>query len=80
MKILGNKVLIEPTAPIDQLPSGLWLPQTAVEKPNTGTVVVIGEGANASLQGRTVLYNPITAIEIDGKHLLHVLDVKFVLS
>lgn len=80
MKILGNKILIQPTEPIDKLPSGLYLPQTAVQKPNTGTVVLVGEDANQTLQGRKVLYNSAVAIPIDGNHLLHVLDIKFITS
>lgn len=80
MKINGNKILIEPTAPINKLPSGLWLPDTAVQQSNTGTVVVVGTAADSSLQGRKVMYNPIIATDIEGKHLLHVTDLKFVLS
>ena len=79
MTILGNRILIQPTEPITQLPSGLFLPETAVQKPNTGTVVMVGTNADQSWQGKKVLYNTITAVEIDGKHLVHVTDIKFVL-
>ena len=80
MKIHGNKVLIEPTEPIKKLQSGIWLPDTAVQQPNTGTVIGVGSEADSSLQGSKVLYNPIIATAIDGKHLLHTSDIKFVLS
>jgi co-chaperonin GroES (HSP10) len=78
MKILGNRILIEPTEPIRQMPSGLFLPETVLQKPNTGTVVIVGEKADKSLLGKKVLYNPIIATEIDGKHLVHILEIKFI--
>lgn len=79
MTIPGNRILIQPTAPIDQLPSGLFLPETAVQKPNTGTIVLTGTKADISLLNNKVLYNPLTAVTIDGKHLIHVLEIKFIL-
>jgi chaperonin GroES len=80
MKILGNRILIQPTEPIDKLESGLFLPQSAVQKPNTGTVIVVGTQADALLEGKTVLYNPVIAIAIiDGNHLIHPTDIKFIL-
>lgn len=79
MKPSGNTILIEPTEPIDKLPSGIYLPQTALQKPNTGTVVAVGDNADQSLNGKLVMYNHITAINIEGKHLIHVTDLKFVL-
>lgn len=79
MKILGNRLLIQPTTPIDKLPSGLYLPQSAVQKPNTGKVVVVGTTASPDWEGKTVLYNKIVAVEIEGCHLVHSTDVKFIL-
>lgn len=79
MKILGNRLLIQPTTPIDKLPSGLYLPQSAVQKPNTGKVVVAGTTASQYWEGKTVLYNKIVAVEIENCHLIHVTDVKFIL-
>ena len=79
MKILGNRVLIQPTEPISKLPSGLFLPETAVQKPNTGRIVIVGENADISLLNKTVMYNPIVAVEIDGQHLIHILDIKLIL-
>lgn len=79
MKIIGNKILIQPTEPIDKLPSGIYLPQSVLQKPNTGIIVEVGSEAESSFKGRTVMYNPITAINIEGKHLIHSLDIKFVL-
>lgn len=77
--ITGNRILIQPDATIDKLPSGIFLPQTAVEKPNTGTIVNVGTNADISLLDKKVLYNPVTAVNIDGQHLIHVTDIKFIL-
>lgn len=79
MKILGNRVLIQPTEPTSKLPSGIFLPETAVQKPNTGTIIAVGTSADQTWQDKLVMYSPITAIEIEGNHLIHVLDVKMIL-
>jgi len=79
MKILGNRILIQPTEPITQLSSGLFLPDSAVQKPNTGRIVAIGTQADSSWQGKTVLYNKLASVEIEGCHLISPLDVRFIL-
>lgn len=79
MNILGNRILVQPTEPIRQLPSGLYLPEIALQKPNTGKVVITGTKADSSLLDKVIMYNPITAVEIDGKHLIHVTEIKFIL-
>lgn len=79
MIIPGNRILIEPTEPITKLPSGLYLPDSAVQKPNTGKVCLVGTNADIALLNKTVLYNKIVAVEIEGKHLVSVLDIKFIL-
>jgi co-chaperonin GroES (HSP10) len=79
MIIPGNRILVQPTEPIRQLPSGLYLPEIALQKPNTGKVVITGTKADSSLIDKTVMYNPITAVEIDGKHLIHVTEIKFII-
>lgn len=79
MIIHGNRVLIKPDAPIDKTPSGISLSPSAVQKPNTGTVIVVGREANPTLSGQTVLYNPILAAPIDGHHLISSLDIKMIL-
>lgn len=79
MTILGNRILVQPTTPIDKLPSGLFLPETALQKPNTGKVVCTGTKADSGLMDKTILYNPLTAVVIEGKHLIHVTDIRFIL-
>jgi len=44
-KPLGNRVVIEPTEDDEQLSSGgIYIPDTAKEKPQEGSVVAIGPG------------------------------------
>jgi len=80
IKIPGNRILIEPSEPIRKLPSGIYLPETAIQKPNTGTVVAVGESADTELMGRKVLYNPLVATQIQGRHLVHITDIRFILA
>lgn len=79
MTIPGNRILVQPTELISILPSGIYLPETAIQKPNTGKVVMTGTKADISLQDKTVMYNPLTAVIIDGKHLIHVTEIRFIL-
>jgi len=79
MTIPGSRILIEPTEPIRKLESGLYLPEAFLQKPNTGKVVVTGVDAPPELLNKTVVYNPVIAINIEGKHLIHITDLKFVL-
>jgi co-chaperonin GroES (HSP10) len=79
MVIPGNKVLIQPTAPIDQLPSGLYLPESAVQRPNTGKIIALGTEADESLLHKEVMYNPVVAVSLPPYHLVHVLEIKFIL-
>ena len=44
-KPLGNRVVVEPTEDDEQLSSGgIYIPDTAKEKPQDGTVVAVGPG------------------------------------
>jgi len=44
-KPLGNRVVIEPTETDEQVSSGgIYIPDTAKEKPQEGTVVAVGPG------------------------------------
>jgi chaperonin GroES len=44
-KPLGDRVVIEPTDEEEQVSSGgIYIPDTAKEKPQTGTVVAVGPG------------------------------------
>ena len=70
---LGDRVVIEPTDDEEQMSSGgIYIPDTAKEKPQTGTVVAVGpgkltdEGNRLSMDvavGDTVVYSKYSGTE-----------------
>lgn len=44
LKPLGDRVVIKPTPKEEQTKSGIFLPDTAKEKPQEGEIVAIGQG------------------------------------
>ena len=81
MKPLGDRVLVEPSEGEERTSSGLYIPETAKEKPQQGKVLAVGEGRRDDDGKRiemdvsvddTVLYAKYagTEIKIDGKKLL----------
>ena len=44
LKPLGDRVVVKPSEAEDQTKSGLFIPDTAKEKPQKGEVVAVGEG------------------------------------
>ena len=44
IKPLEDRVVVEPLAADEKTASGIILPDTAQEKPQQGTVLVVGEG------------------------------------
>jgi len=78
---LGDRVVVEPIEQEEQTASGLLLPETAKEKPQTGKVLSVGLGRKDDdgdripmdvEEGQTVLFAKYagTEIKIDGKKLL----------
>lgn len=78
---LGDRVVVEPLEQEEQTASGLFLPETAKEKPQQGKVVAVGlgkkddDGERISLdvsEGDTVLFAKYagTEIKLDGKKVL----------
>ena len=76
IKPLADRVLIEPAAAETQTSSGLYIPDTAKEKPQKGTVVAVGPGTKENpvtlSVGDTVLYGKYAGTELqhDGKDFL----------
>ncbi|MCF8329234.1 MAG: co-chaperone GroES [Crocinitomicaceae bacterium] len=75
-KPLADRVIIEP-APVEQkTASGIFIPDTAKEKPLHGTIVAVGSGKKDEPMtlkpGDSVLYGQYagTEIKIDGKNFL----------
>jgi chaperonin GroES len=81
LKPLGSRVVVEPLEENDVTSSGLFLPETAKEKPQKGTVLSVGDGDRDEKGNRvpmdvkvndTVLFAKYggTEIKVDGKKLL----------
>jgi chaperonin GroES len=81
LRPLGDRVIVTPIEADDQTPTGLFLPETAKEKPQQGRVVAAGPGARKEDGERiamdvkvddTVLYAKYggTTIKLDGKEYL----------
>jgi chaperonin GroES len=81
IKPLGNRVVVEPIEQEDVTKSGIVLPDTAKEKPQTGTVLAAGPGdrddsgkriAMDVKVGDKVLFAKYagTELKLDGKKLL----------
>lgn len=70
---LGNRVVILPLENESKTALGLYIPETAKEKPQTGEVVAIGDAEDIKLRvGDRVLFAKYTGTEfkMDGKDYL----------
>jgi len=73
---LADRVLIEPAAAETQTASGIFIPDTAKEKPQKGTVVAVGKGKKEEpltvKVGDKVLYGKYsgTELNVEGKDYL----------
>ncbi len=76
IKPLSDRVLIEPAAAETKTASGIFIPDTAKEKPQRGTVVAVGNGTKDHEMtvkvGDAVLYGKYagTELKLDGKDYL----------
>ncbi len=76
IKPLSDRVLIEPVAAETQTASGIFIPDTAKEKPQKGIVVAVGKGTKdhemTVKTGDTVLYGKYagTELKFEGKDYL----------
>lgn len=75
-KPLADRVLVEPAAAEEKTASGLYIPDTAKEKPQRGIIVAVGTGKPDEpitvKEGDNVLYGKYsgTEISIDGTDYL----------
>ena len=73
VKPLADRVLVEPKEAETNTASGLFIPDTAKEKPQAGTVVAVGPGKKDEPMelkvGDKVLYGKYagTELNVDGK-------------
>ena len=76
IKPIADRVVIEPAPAEEKTASGIYIPDTAKEKPQSGTVVAVGTGkVDEPLTvkvGDTVLYGKYSGTEItyEGKEYL----------
>ncbi|HCY00815.1 MAG TPA: co-chaperone GroES [Bacteroidales bacterium] len=76
IKPLADRVLVEPTEAEEKTASGIYIPDTAKEKPQKGTVIALGPGTKEVTMevkvGDVVLYGKYsgTEINVDGKDFL----------
>lgn len=76
IKPLADRVLIEPKAAETKTASGIYIPDTAKEKPQEGKVVAVGPGTKDEKitvkVGDTVLYGKYagTELKLDGTDYL----------
>jgi chaperonin GroES len=76
VKPLHDRILVEPAAAETKTASGLYIPDTAKEKPQRGTVIAVGSGKKDEpitvKVGDTVLYGKYsgTELQVDGKDYL----------
>jgi chaperonin GroES len=79
-KPIGDRVAVKPQPADERTAGGLYVPDTAKEKPQQGTVVAVGDGriengeriALQVKEGDAVLYGKYagTEITLDGEDLL----------
>ncbi|MGM9762901.1 MAG: co-chaperone GroES [Candidatus Cryptobacteroides sp.] len=73
---LADRVVVEPKAAETQTASGLYIPDTAKEKPQQGTVIAVGPGKKDEPMevktGDVVLYGKYagTQVNVEGKDVL----------
>ena len=76
IKPLADRVLVEPAAAESKTASGLFIPDTAKEKPQKGVIIAVGAGKKDEpitvKVGDNVLYGKYagTEISVDGKEYL----------
>lgn len=76
IKPLSDRVLIEPAAAETKTASGIYIPETAKEKPQKGKVVAVGKGTKKHDMtvkiGDEVLYGKYsgTELKLEGKDYL----------
>ncbi|MEM2138713.1 MAG: co-chaperone GroES [Candidatus Woesearchaeota archaeon] len=82
IKPLGNRVLVKPIEAEERTKSGLYIPDSAKEKPLQAEVIEIGDGKDIKLKkGDKVIHESYAGseIKIDGvKHLI--MDIKDIIA
>ncbi len=75
-KVIAGKVLVKPSAALEQTAGGIYIPDSAKDKPLQGEVVIVGAALKDQTvevkQGDVVTYGKYggTELEIDGEKYL----------
>jgi chaperonin GroES len=82
IKPLGNRVLLKPMEAEEKTKSGIYIPDSAKEKPLQAEVVAVGDGKDVHVKvGDKVIYESFggSEVKVNGeKHII--MDVKDVLA
>ena len=81
LRPLGDRVVVEPLEQDERTESGLFIPETAKEKPQKGTIIAVGDGRRDEegkripmdvKVGETILFAKYggTEVKLDSKKLL----------
>jgi chaperonin GroES len=54
IKPIGDRVYVEPAPAETKTASGIYIPETAQEKPQNGTVVAVGDGKYSETTGNLI--------------------------
>ena len=82
VKPLEDRVLIQPLDPESKTASGIYLPETAKEKPMQGKVVAVGPGklldngervSPSVKKGDTVVFGKYSGTEVEIKDVTHLI-------
>jgi len=82
VKPLEDRILIKPLEPETKTASGIYLPETAKEKPMQGKVIAVGPGkmldngeriTPSVKKGDTVVYGKYAGTEIEIKKVPHII-------
>jgi len=71
---LGSRVLIRPLEAEAKTSSGIFIPETAKEKPQTGEVIAIGDDEDVKVKvGQKVMFPKYTGTEIKIDGVEHII-------
>lgn len=73
MRLLETRVLVLRKGQKDKTDGGIYIPEQSQEKRQSGKVVLVGEKADQSLLGKSIIFDPNcgSKLDYDGKeHLL----------
>ncbi|QQE11350.1 co-chaperone GroES [Planctomycetota bacterium] len=82
VKPLDDRIILKPTVAETKTASGIFLPESATEKPMTGTVIAVGpgklneDGSRTDLtikKGDVVLYGKYSGTEVDIDGVEHMI-------